>query len=65
MGVVAEGVETQEEWDALAELGCQVAQGYLISRPRPGADLLAWIERTGGMYRMAVEAEAAVPLPNF
>jgi diguanylate cyclase (GGDEF)-like protein len=65
MGVVAEGVETQEEWNALAELGCQVAQGYLISRPRPGADLLAWIERTGGMYRMAAEAEAAVPLPNF
>jgi len=42
-----------------------VAQGYLISRPRPGADLLAWIERTGGMFRMEAEAEAAVPLPNF
>ena len=63
IGVVAEGVETQEEWDALAELGCWVAQGYLVSRPRPGPDLLAWIGRTGGMYRM--EAEAAVPLPDF
>ena len=63
IGVVAEGVETQEEWDALAELGCWVAQGYLVSRPRPGDDLFTWIERIGGKYRM--EAEAAVPLPDF
>ena len=63
IGVVAEGVEQQEEWDALEELGCWVAQGYLVSRPRPGDDLFDWIERIGGRYRMA--GEAAVPLPDF
>ncbi len=63
IGVVAEGVERQEEWDALEELGCWVAQGYLVSRPRPGDDLFEWIERIGGRYRM--EGEAAIPLPDF
>ena len=41
--VVAEGVETVEEWQMLAELGCQQAQGFLISRALPGAELLAGI----------------------
>ncbi|MEO8670389.1 MAG: EAL domain-containing response regulator [Tahibacter sp.] len=31
IGTVAEGVETVEEWQMLAELGCQYAQGYLIA----------------------------------
>jgi diguanylate cyclase (GGDEF)-like protein len=63
IGVVAEGVERQEEWDALEELGCWVAQGYLVSRPRTGDDLFDWLQRIGGMYRM--EGEAAIPLPDF
>jgi diguanylate cyclase (GGDEF)-like protein len=35
MQVVAEGVETQEQLDALLEHGCQQAQGYLLARPLP------------------------------
>jgi diguanylate cyclase (GGDEF)-like protein len=37
--VVAEGVETQEVWDALRAQRCTLAQGYLIGRPMPAADL--------------------------
>lgn len=37
--VVAEGIENRETLDLLAELGCDLAQGYLISRPVP-ADAL-------------------------
>ena len=37
--VVAEGVETMEEWKLLAALGCDVAQGYLISPAVPGEGL--------------------------
>jgi EAL domain-containing protein (putative c-di-GMP-specific phosphodiesterase class I)/FixJ family two-component response regulator len=41
--VVAEGVETVEEWQMLAELGCQQVQGFLISAAVPGDQLLAAI----------------------
>ncbi len=37
--VVAEGVETLEIMDALAELRCDTAQGFYISRPVPAAEL--------------------------
>jgi diguanylate cyclase (GGDEF)-like protein len=37
--VVAEGVETAAAWDALAGMGCDLAQGYHISYPLPPADL--------------------------
>ena len=37
--VVAEGIETQEAWHMLEKLGCDVAQGYLISRPLPADQL--------------------------
>ncbi|MFE1603130.1 bifunctional diguanylate cyclase/phosphodiesterase [Methylobacterium sp. ID0610] len=39
MSVLAEGVETPEQFDILREEGCDELQGYLFSRPRPGADL--------------------------
>lgn len=39
---VAEGVETQEDWNLLRELGCQMAQGYFIAKPVSGEDFTAW-----------------------
>jgi EAL domain-containing protein (putative c-di-GMP-specific phosphodiesterase class I) len=36
---VAEGVESQEQHEALEAIGCRFAQGYLYSRPVPAADL--------------------------
>ena len=44
--VVAEGVEDAATWDELARLGCDLAQGYYLSRPVPPADLNAWLEST-------------------
>lgn len=35
MSVVAEGIETQEQLDALKNLGCNALQGYLLGRPQP------------------------------
>ncbi len=42
--VVAEGVETQAEWDLIAALGVDVVQGYFVAKPMPGEDIEAWIE---------------------
>ena len=41
--VVAEGVEDQLTLDALAELGCDLAQGYFISRPLPAVEFAGWL----------------------
>jgi EAL domain-containing protein (putative c-di-GMP-specific phosphodiesterase class I) len=41
--VVAEGVETEEAWRKLVELGCDIAQGYFLSRPVPAEDLEEWL----------------------
>ena len=41
--VIAEGVETAAQRDMLAALRCDVIQGYLISRPVPAADILAFL----------------------
>jgi diguanylate cyclase (GGDEF)-like protein len=41
--VVAEGVEEDAARDQLVEMGCHVAQGYLISRPLSEERLEAWL----------------------
>jgi diguanylate cyclase (GGDEF)-like protein len=43
--VTAEGVETVEQLDALAELGCDVAQGFYFARPQPGEVASALVHR--------------------
>jgi EAL domain-containing protein (putative c-di-GMP-specific phosphodiesterase class I) len=42
--VVAEGVEDTTTLHLLEEMGCDQAQGYLISRPLPAEHLARWIE---------------------
>ena len=41
--VVAEGVETRKVYDFLCETQCSAVQGYLISRPLPADDFMAWL----------------------
>jgi EAL domain-containing protein (putative c-di-GMP-specific phosphodiesterase class I) len=41
--VVAEGVETARHWERLHEMGCDLAQGYLLTKPLPADDLTAWL----------------------
>jgi len=47
--VIAEGVETQEVWDLLEILGCDVIQGYFLSRPLPPGELMRWIRESSWM----------------
>lgn len=40
--VIAEGVEDENTFTALADLGCDAAQGFCISQPMPVGDFAAW-----------------------
>jgi diguanylate cyclase (GGDEF)-like protein/PAS domain S-box-containing protein len=44
LAVVAEGVETQVQVDALRVLGCESAQGYLYAKPAPPDEIERFIE---------------------
>jgi EAL domain-containing protein (putative c-di-GMP-specific phosphodiesterase class I) len=41
--VIAEGVENESVGKALLSLGCEMAQGYGIARPMPGAAIPGWL----------------------
>jgi len=47
LAVVAEGVETQEQFNFLLGLRCDECQGYLISRPLPATDFEAFLRQPG------------------
>lgn len=40
--IVAEGVETLQQYAALAEMGCNLAQGYLIAKPMSASEFYRW-----------------------
>jgi diguanylate cyclase len=44
--VVAEGLETEDQWRMLVKMGCDYAQGYLISKPVPAIDFANFARRT-------------------
>jgi EAL domain-containing protein (putative c-di-GMP-specific phosphodiesterase class I) len=56
LGTIAEGIETPSEAEALFQLGCTSAQGFLFARPIPPGDVLETILRLGLAGR---EAEGA------
>ncbi|MBI2380351.1 MAG: EAL domain-containing protein [Gammaproteobacteria bacterium] len=46
LSVVAEGVESAEALRLLGSWGCDLAQGYHLSKPMPAKDFLAWLEHS-------------------
>lgn len=47
LSVIAEGVETQAQWEYLDKHGCDVFQGYLFSQPTRADELLTWLNQRG------------------
>ena len=45
LAVIAEGVETQAQFEILASLGCNEVQGRWTGAPMPAADFEAWLQR--------------------
>lgn len=41
---VAEGVESQADWDLLSDLGCDEMQGFHVARPMPGEEIEGWVQ---------------------
>jgi EAL domain-containing protein (putative c-di-GMP-specific phosphodiesterase class I) len=39
---VAEGVETQQDWDFIADSGCDEVQGYFIAQAMPADQFIEW-----------------------
>jgi EAL domain-containing protein (putative c-di-GMP-specific phosphodiesterase class I) len=58
MQTVGEGVETDAQRDFLAALGCEELQGYLFSRPLPGAAFNEYLD-------LVAEAHAAPGAASF
>ena len=46
LAVVAEGVETFQQQQQLADLACDIFQGYFFARPMPYEALQAWLKGT-------------------
>jgi diguanylate cyclase (GGDEF)-like protein len=44
LNVVAEGIESEEQRDALAAMGCQGFQGFLISQPLSADEFAVWMQ---------------------
>ena len=44
MEVIAEGVETEEQYNLLRKQGCDGVQGYLFARALPPAEMVQWLE---------------------
>ncbi|MDT7837806.1 putative bifunctional diguanylate cyclase/phosphodiesterase [Aquabacterium sp. OR-4] len=59
--VVAEGVETPAQRDALVRLGCDELQGFLFARPMPARALAAWAQLDGDRPPRPGQAAAGQP----
>lgn len=61
--VVAEGVEDDETWERLRDLGCDAVQGWLVAAAMPPEETTAWLRARGSRGwqrpRAALPAAAA------
>ncbi|MRW87434.1 EAL domain-containing protein [Pseudoduganella sp. FT26W] len=57
VATVAEGVETVEDWKLLRDLGCDMAQGYLLAKPMPAEELVGWMRQDRRRLRALAGSE--------
>ncbi|MEV3870607.1 bifunctional diguanylate cyclase/phosphodiesterase [Streptomyces sp. NPDC049906] len=61
--VVAEGVEDDETWERLRDLGCDAVQGWLVAAAMPPEEATAWLLARGARGWQRPRAAAPAPLP--
>lgn len=50
MEIVAEGVETREDWDLVERLGCDYVQGFYCAKPMRNEDLIDFMDKWSGPH---------------
>jgi diguanylate cyclase (GGDEF)-like protein len=63
--VVAEGVETPAAWEKLREMGCDLAQGYLLTKPVPADELVEWLRARSSEGAGSVDPITLTALPEL
>ena len=67
ISVVAEGIETERQFEVLRSMGCDIGQGYLFARPLPAAEAARLLSprRSGGSTRAGADPNAdGAPKPQ-
>ena len=54
MEVIAEGVESYQDFEAVKAIGCAHVQGYIISKPKPISEINRWITGWHGLMESKV-----------
>ena len=44
ISIVSEGVENEQDFELLRELGAEYVQGYFFSKPMPAEEVLDWVD---------------------
>ncbi len=58
MRLVAEGVETQSDWNFVAENGIDEIQGFLVAKPMPAMEFMRWHNEHGGSFTFSEQSAA-------
>jgi EAL domain-containing protein (putative c-di-GMP-specific phosphodiesterase class I) len=63
--VVAEGIETEQQFEQLRDMGCQAGQGYHLSRPLTALAVEAMLDRTlAAMAPAALSPSPSIGVPH-
>ncbi|MDH5409009.1 MAG: EAL domain-containing response regulator [Gammaproteobacteria bacterium] len=54
MKIVAEGVESRQDWDFVQEQGCDIVQGYFVAKPMSQIEFIAWLEQNKGYFDLGL-----------
>ncbi len=65
LSVTCEGIETQEQFNYLQNLGCDTAQGYLMHRPLPAAQMDTLLSDEGQRARILAEQSPLEDAPKL